>query len=669
MDLLLLRRIISPSSVADINILNSHAASESKYNIDGKSSMSCLINDSLTNEKYKFQKTINDKILYKLEPLNKVESCYFPDLKNDDKNYYFIDGVKVKSASDVKLNANDVAEITGGIPANYGDVTGGIVSIKQSDLLNPNGAFNNKLNSSSNKFNGLMSTNATSEENLDRRIYQESDYIDYDDDDLSSNLYYNDSIVLDLSIIEDNNTSTFKQYKENEFKSPKNEPLSTLSVDVDKASLPTFRSYVENGTRAPKDAVRIEEFINYFNYDYAAPTGDMPVAIHTDYSASPWNKKGMLLKLGLKGKEVTRNDSKHSNLVFLIDVSGSMSDEDKLPLLEQSLNLLVDQLEEEDYISIVTYAGSAGLVLPATSGMYKDKIKQAIDGLAAGGSTAGADGITLAYEQAQLNYRAGHNNRVILATDGDFNVGVSSDKGLEDLIVEKRETGIELSVLGFGDGNFQSSKMENLAQNGNGNFSYLDNLKEAKKVLVEEMSGTLQTIAKDVKLQVEFNPLVVGAYRLIGYENRILAHQDFNNDKVDASDMGAGHTITAVYEIIPVSLMDDDIRKNLKYQKVETTTLIGDTNELATISMRYKEPGGDVSKKVQHIALNKVENASVDFTFIKGVIGFCQLYKRSKYRGDLSLQHIVDLLKDGKGKDKQGYRKSFINLIKDVKFE
>ncbi|MGH2649480.1 MAG: vWA domain-containing protein, partial [Ginsengibacter sp.] len=384
------------------------------------------------------------------------------------------------------------------------------------------------------------------------------------------------------------NTEDYDHIIENNFHTASQEPLSTFSIDVDRAAYSNVRRYIEQGMLPPKGAVRIEEMINYFDYNYTPPANDDPFSVHTEIASCPWNSKHQLVQIGLQGKKIPTQDLPPSNLVFLVDVSGSMDEPNKLPLVQESLKLLTDRLRENDNVAIVVYAGNAGVVLPSTSGADKIKIKQAIDELEAGGSTAGGEGIKLAYKIAGQHLKPHGNNRIILATDGDFNVGVSSDDELVSLIEKERQGGIYLSVLGYGMGNYKDNKMEQLADKGNGNHNYIDNLSEAKKVLVNEFGGTLFTIAKDVKLQVEFNPAFVHAYRLIGYENRALANEDFNDDKKDAGELGAGHTVTALYEIIPAGVNDTLIRKvdDLKYQYKKEVTQ--NDNELMNIKLRYK---------------------------------------------------------------------------------
>ncbi|MEQ9415232.1 MAG: von Willebrand factor type A domain-containing protein, partial [Cyclobacteriaceae bacterium] len=397
------------------------------------------------------------------------------------------------------------------------------------------------------------------------------------------------------------NTEEYDGINENIFQGALQNPLSTFSIDVDAASYSNIRRFINNGGRPPKDAVRIEEMINYFQYDYQQPKGSDPFSIYTEISNAPWNENHRLVHIGLQGKKIPTENLPASNLVFLIDVSGSMSSANKLPLLKASFKLLVNQLRAQDRVAIVVYAGAAGLVLPSTSGACREEIIEALDNLQAGGSTAGGAGIELAYKVAKENFKDNGNNRVIIATDGDFNVGSSSNASMERLIEEKRGDGIFLTALGYGMGNYKDSKMEILADKGNGNYAYIDNILEAQKVLVNEFGGTLFTIAKDVKLQVEFNPAKVQAYRLIGYENRVLRNEDFNNDKKDAGDLGSGHTVTALYEIIPVGVESEFYKiDELKYQNLVNNSFATTSKELLTVKFRYKDPSENESKLIVH---------------------------------------------------------------------
>jgi Ca-activated chloride channel family protein len=466
----------------------------------------------------------------------------------------------------------------------------------------------------------------------------------------------------------DFNTEDYDPIVENTFLAPRQHPLSTFSIDVDEASYSNVRRYLQNGSLPPAGAVRIEEMLNYFDYDYAKPAMDAPFTVHTEIGTCPWNTDHKLVHVGLQGKEIPVTHLPLSNLVFLIDVSGSMDDPAKLPLVQASLKLLTDQLRENDNIAIVVYAGSAGLVLPSTSGANKIKIKEAISNLKAGGSTAGGEGIRLAYRTAREAFIKGGNNRVILATDGDFNVGASSDAALVQLIEKEREGGIFLSVLGYGMGNYKDNKMQQLADKGNGNHSYIDNLSEAKKVLVSEFGSTLFTIAKDVKIQVEFNPARVQAYRLIGYENRLMAAEDFIDDKKDAGELGSGHTVTALYEVIPVGVKDAFTRQvdSLKYQRNDKAPQDRATSELMTIKLRYKKPDENTSMLLTQTVLYKpleLEQTSDNFRFSAAVAEFGMLLRESKFSQNGDFRQVLSLAKSATGKDVNGYRAEFIRLV------
>jgi len=465
---------------------------------------------------------------------------------------------------------------------------------------------------------------------------------------------------------------SYKGINENGFKTVESEPLSTFSVDVDAASYSNVRRFINNGQLPPADAVRIEEMINYFHYNIAGPTNNEPVAIHTELSAAPWNSNHRLLRIGLKAKTIANDKLPASNLVFLIDVSGSMYEPNKLPLVQSSLKMLVNQLRPQDRVAIVVYAGAAGVVLPATSGDKKTTINNAIDNLQAGGSTAGGAGIKLAYKIAMENFMKGGNNRVMLATDGDFNVGASSDDDMEKLIEKERESGISLSVLGFGMGNYKDSKMETLADKGNGNYAYIDNITEARKTLISEFGGTLFTIAKDVKLQVEFNPGKVQAYRLLGYENRALNKEDFNNDKKDAGDMGSGHTVTAFYEIIPAGVKDDYSGSvdPLKYQKPKPLPYSSSSDEMLTIKFRYKQPTSAVSKMSHVEVYDKpvaLNSTSTDFRFAAAVAEFGMLLRDSQFKQHSTYDQAIKMARAAKGDDSEGYRAEFIKLAESAK--
>lgn len=466
------------------------------------------------------------------------------------------------------------------------------------------------------------------------------------------------------------NTEEYDAINENIFHGALQNPLSTFSIDVDAASYSNMRRFIQNGQRPPVDAVRIEEMVNYFDYRYQQPRGEEPFAVYTEISSAPWNEKHKLVHIGLQGKNIPAENLPASNLVFLIDVSGSMDAPNKLPLLKASFKMLVEQLREQDRVAIVVYAGAAGLVLPSTSGCEKHAILDALQNLQAGGSTAGGAGINLAYSIAKQNFRQGGNNRVILATDGDFNVGESSNGGMERLIEQKRGDGIFLTVLGFGMGNYKDSKMEILADKGNGNYAYIDTIVEAQKVLVNEFGGTMFTIAKDVKIQVEFNPVKVKAYRLIGYENRMLKSEDFNNDRKDAGELGSGHTVTALYEIIPQGVESEFYKiDDLRYQSTKILPKANESDELMTIKLRYKQPNSDVSKLIVHPLIDReivLSRTSEDFRWSASVAAFGMLLRESEYVKGFTYDNVLQLAQGSKGEDKNGYRSEFINLVKSM---
>ncbi|MDB5276089.1 MAG: hypothetical protein JWR61_1044 [Ferruginibacter sp.] len=457
--------------------------------------------------------------------------------------------------------------------------------------------------------------------------------------------------------------------KENAFVKATENPLSTFSIDVDAASYSNVRRLLQQGSLPPAGAVRIEEMVNYFKYDYPQPEGDQPFTVNTEMGDCPWNPDHRLALIGLQGKNIPVTNLPASNLVFLIDVSGSMESPDKLPLVQQSMKLLTDQLREQDNVAIVVYAGNAGLVLPSTSGANKTTIKNAIEALQAGGSTAGGEGIQLAYKTALAHFKNKGNNRVILCTDGDFNVGASSDDELERLIEKQRESGVFLTIMGFGTGNYQDAKMQKLADKGNGNHAYIDNLIEAKKVLVAEFGGTLFTIAKDVKLQVEFNPALVQGYRLIGYENRMLNKEDFNDDTKDAGELGSGHTVTALYEIIPVGNVSPFLKNvdKLKYQAEAEFPKAVFNSEWMTVKLRYKQPAGNTSQlleqAVNYAGKNKL-HTSDNYRFAAAVASFGMLLRNSEFKQHASYTSVLQLANTAVGKDAEGYRKEFIKLVK-----
>ncbi len=460
---------------------------------------------------------------------------------------------------------------------------------------------------------------------------------------------------------------------ENRFLKVTDNPLSTFSIDVDAASYSNVRRFLNSGQLPPEGAIRIEEMVNYFHYEYPQPKADKPFSINTEISDAPWNKEHKLVLIGLQGKKIPTENLPASNLTFLIDVSGSMMSEDKLPLVKASMKLLVDQLREQDRISIVVYAGAAGLVLSPTSGADKMRIREAIDKLEAGGSTAGGAGINLAYATARQYFARGGNNRVILCTDGDFNVGESSDDAMERMIETERKSGIFLTVLGYGTGNYQDAKMQKLADKGNGNHAYIDGIAEAKKVLVNEFGGTLFTIAKDVKLQVEFNPALVQGYRLIGYENRMLAKEDFNDDKKDAGELGSGHTVTALYEIIPAGVSSTWLQNidTLKYQSnLNPFSRSVHNNEMLTVKFRYKEPEGEVSKLIEHPVIDRsmdISSTTDNFRFAASVAEFGMVLCNSEFRSAASFDQAAAIAKKAKGDDAEGYRSEFIRLVEIAK--
>ncbi len=464
------------------------------------------------------------------------------------------------------------------------------------------------------------------------------------------------------------NTEEYDRIVDNAFVSVSQDPLATFSIDVDTAAYANVRRFLNQRMLPPPDAVRIEEMVNYFTYDYAGPTGEHPLRVHSEVARAPWNPSHRLVRFGIKGREIPRDERAASNLVFLVDVSGSMRDRNKLELLKDGMKLLVEQLTENDRVAIVVYAGASGMVLPSTTGDKKEAVIRALDRLSAGGSTNGGAGIDLAYKTAVQNFVEGGTNRVILATDGDFNVGVTNNGALTRLIEEKAKTGVFLSVLGFGTGNYNDAGLESLADQGNGNYAYIDTIKEARKVLVQEMGSTLITIAKDVKIQIEFNPNEVNAYRLIGYENRVLEHQDFNDDTKDAGEIGSGHTVTALFEIVPagvaINLPGVD---PLKYQTPTSTSERAGTGELLTMKIRYKEPDGDVSKLMDVAVVDRqtrLTDASDDYRFATAVAGFGMLLRDSPHKGSVTFDDVIRIARASRGVDAEGYRAEFIELVR-----
>jgi Ca-activated chloride channel homolog len=478
---------------------------------------------------------------------------------------------------------------------------------------------------------------------------------------------------------QDFDTATYDHVSENPFLPAASNPLSTFSIDVDTASYSNVRRFINSGSLPPKDAVRVEEMINYFSYDYREPEGDKPFSIDLDATACPWDASHRLLRIGLKGRDVATENRPASNLVFLLDISGSMSPAERLPLVKHAMRLLVEKLTEKDRVALVIYAGGSGLALPSTTGDRKETILRALEDLKAGGSTNGAEGIELAYKVAADNFIKGGVNRVILATDGDFNIGVTNQGDLIRLIEDKAKTGVFLSVLGVGTDNLKDSTMQKLADKGNGNYAYLDSIDEARKVLVQQVNGTMMTIAKDVKIQVEFNPGRVASYRLIGYEKRMLRKEDFNNDKVDAGEIGAGHTVTALYEIVPAGAGAADPSASiapvdpLKYQAPNSASVATAerdqklSEEMVTVKLRYKKPEGDRSELTERSFVDngsKFENAAPDLKFAAAVAEFGMILRDSQYKGKGTIGAVIEWAQEGKGRDAAGYRAGFIELAR-----
>ncbi|HSG70686.1 MAG TPA: VWA domain-containing protein, partial [Planctomycetaceae bacterium] len=470
----------------------------------------------------------------------------------------------------------------------------------------------------------------------------------------------------------DNRGDNYAPIVENPFQVVTDAPLSTFSIDVDTASYSNIRRILsQNQMLPPPDAVRIEEMVNYFNYTYPAPVGDDPFSVNVDQMECPWQPKHRLVRIGLKGREFPDEERPASNLVFLLDVSGSMSSDNKLPLLKSCLKMMVDYLSENDRVAIVVYAGSSGLVLPSTTGDSKAVIMEALDRLNAGGSTNGGAGIELAYKTAVENFIEGGSNRVILATDGDFNVGTTGEGDLQRLIEEKAKSGVFLTTLGFGYGNLQDNTIELLANKGNGNYAYIDSLREGRKVLIDEMGSTLNTIAKDVKIQIEFNPVKVAAYRLIGYENRVLRDRDFNDDTIDAGEIGAGHTVTALYELIPAG--DEPLKPEvdeLEFQKPTKPTKAAKDGDMMVVKLRYKQPDGDTSdllKLAVPDTSNKLNEPSLDLMFASQVASFGMLLRGSKYSGVATYDSVLEIAQSTLGENPESYRTEFIELVKLAK--
>lgn len=466
------------------------------------------------------------------------------------------------------------------------------------------------------------------------------------------------------------NAETYKEIKENSFVAVAQQPVTTFSADVDRAAYANVRRIIGYGQIPPKDAVRIEEMVNYFDYDYPAPEegSASPLRVSPELAPAPWNPNHLLLRIGLQAKKIDLAKAPPSNIVFLIDVSGSMDEENKLPLLQSSFKMLLGQLRPDDKVAIVTYANGTKVALPSTSVKDKEKIIKVLDNLYASGGTSGGKGIQLAYEQAQKSFIKNGNNRIILATDGDFNIGINNTTDLEKFIEKQRESGIYMSVLGFGMGNYRDDMAETIADKGNGNYAYIDNITEAKKVLVNELSGTLFAVAKDVKLQLEFNPKYVKEYKLIGYENRMLANEDFTNDKKDAGEVGAGHTVTALYELVP---SDGKVAQSLRYQSQELNEK-GKGNELGFLKIRYKDPKVKDAKSVEitePLVFNKkaLKETSADYRFAASVAEFGILLRDNNNKANATYDQVIELAEGAIGKDPEGYRKEFVRLVKSVK--
>ncbi len=486
---------------------------------------------------------------------------------------------------------------------------------------------------------------------------------------IGDTISFNDLKIM-FPLVESNQES-YESFIENQFEGALHNPVSTFSIDVDNASYTNIRRFINNGQTVPKDAVRIEEMINFFKYDYPQPKSKHPFTISTEYSDAPWNPNHKLLKIGLKGKDIPTDKLPKSNFVFLVDVSGSMNSPNRLPLVKSSLKILLEELRDDDLVSIVYYANNVGVLLEPTKASEKEKIIEVIDQMRASGGTSGGAGIELAYEMAEKSFIKGGNNRIILATDGDFNIGRSSDEEMLKLIEEKRKSGVFLTCLGYGMGNYKDSKMEILANKGNGNYAYIDNIQEANRFLSKEFKGSMFTIAKDVKIQIEFNPKHVQAYRLIGYENRKLRNEDFTNDAIDAGELGSGHTVTAFYEIIPVGVKSEFYENNLDLKYTQNTSKSNEyADELATVKFRYKKPDGKNSIEMVHPITKipvKFENASKDFKFASAVAWFGLKLRDSKLVSNKESEEILKLAREGLHNDTDGYKAEFIRLVESVK--
>lgn len=521
-----------------------------------------------------------------------------------------------------------------------------------------------------------MSSTSSTESIEDRMNGLPARYKDYENLDFQNPLTPEQSTIrvkyYDPPVISEDNSNAFDRlfedyeyYSENEFKSTKSEELSTFSIDVDQGSYTNVRRIINSGYLPPLSSVRLEEFINYFPYEKAEKDDEHPFIVDTEMGNCPWNQNHQLLKVTLQGDEIQFDEAPKSNLVFLLDVSGSMSSEDKLPLIQRAFNLLVDQLRDHDRVSIVVYAGSSGVVLEGAKGSHKSEIKKAINNLHAGGSTAGGEGILLAYKIAEKNFIKGGNNRVILATDGDFNVGISDDKQLVQLIEKKREGGVYFTTIGCGTGNYKDSKLEKLADHGNGSYSYIDTYKEARKVFMKELTGTIFTVAKDVKFQIEFNPSKVSSYRLLGYENRVLADRDFDDDSKDAGELGAGQMVTAFYELVPPGVYNSAKIIKKRYKRI-TINAMANSDELLNLKIRYKLPDQKKSILIERpVTLVKSENEelSESFRFGSSVVEFGLVLRDSKYKGKSNLASAMKRAEDAVTYDPEGYRREFLSLV------
>lgn len=590
-------------------------------------------------------------------------------LNGDIKPLFVVDGLPVDQNNFRQLNQNNIKsmQVLKGAEATsiYGNRAAGgviIISTKNSNYVsfNPNALYIVDGVAIDKKDNAIIA--GLDDSTIDSKI----EYNNFEAKKKFGKIAKNGCIVITThqGNFRIETEETYAAINENHFEKTTLSPLSTFSIDVDKASYSNVRRMINNGESIPADAVKIEEMVNYFNYNYPQPKDEHPFSINTEVVKTPWHNDTQLVRIGLQGKTYDNADLPASNLTFLIDVSGSMGSTNKLPLLKSAFKLLVNQLRKQDKVAIVVYAGAAGVVLEPTSGDKKEKIINALNKLQSGGSTAGGAGINLAYKLAEQNFKKNGNNRVILATDGDFNVGASSDKAMKNLIEDKRKSGVFLSVLGFGYGNYKDSKLETLADKGNGNHAYIDTMQEAQKVFGKEFGGTLYTIAKDVKIQVEFNPKKVQAYRLIGYENRLLNDEDFIDDTKDAGELGSGHTVTALYEVVPVGVKSSYVKAvaDLKYtdQKVTDNFL----DELFTVKFRYKKPDASTSIEMVHIQDTRLTEATEDMNFVSAVALFGMQLRTSKYYNNASISDVIELAEKGRSDDKDGYRAEFIRLVK-----